>query len=93
MDKYIGNKKVIVDGIEAFLKKKRIKKGMFIDVFAGTTNVSQYFKQKGYGIICNDINEFSYIFGKVYIENNSFPQSILWKTIIFLVPLLFFYNH
>lgn len=74
MDKYIGNKKVIVDGIETFLKKKRIKKEMFIDVFAGTTNVSQYFKQKGYGIICNDINEFSYVFGKVYIENNSFPS-------------------
>lgn len=73
MDKYIGNKKVIVDGIETFLKKKRIKNGIFIDAFAGTTNVSQYFKQKGYGIICNDINEFSYVFGKVYIENNSFP--------------------
>lgn len=74
MDKYIGNKKVIVDGIEVFLKKKKIKKGMFIDIFAGTTNVSQYFKQKGYSIICNDINDFSYVFGKVYIENNTFPK-------------------
>lgn len=74
MDKYIGNKKVIVDGIEAFLKKKKIKKGMFIDIFAGTTNVSQYFKQKGYSIICNDINDFSYVFGKVYVENNAFPK-------------------
>ena len=74
MDKYIGNKKVIVDGIEAFLKKKKIKDGLFIDIFAGTTNVSQYFKQKGYGIICNDINDFSYVFGKVYVENNNFPK-------------------
>lgn len=74
MDKYIGNKKVIVDGIEAFLKKKKIKKRMFIDIFAGTTNVSQYFKQKGYSIICNDINDFSYVFGKVYVENNTFPK-------------------
>lgn len=74
MDKYIGNKKVIVGGIEAFLKKKKIEKGMFIDIFSGTTNVSQYFKQKGYSIICNDINDFSYAFGKVYIENNSFPN-------------------
>lgn len=74
MDKYIGNKKVIVDGIESFLKKKRIKNGMFIDAFSGTTNVSQYFKQRGYSIICNDINEFSYALGKVYVENNSFPN-------------------
>lgn len=84
MDKYIGNKKVIVDGIETFLKKKRVKKEIFIDVFAGTTNVSQYFKQKGYGIICNDINEFSYVFGKVYIENNSFPRfDLLLNSIYF----------
>lgn len=74
MDKYIGNKKVIVEGIEAFLKKKKVKNGLFIDAFAGTTNVSQYFKQKGFGIVCNDVNDFSYIFGKVYIENNTFPQ-------------------
>ncbi len=74
MDKYIGNKKVIVDGIESFLNKKGIKNGMLIDAFAGTTNVSQYFKQKGYSIICNDINEFSYAFGKVYVKNNSFPN-------------------
>ena len=68
MDKYIGNKKVILCGIDAFLKQKGVRNGLFIDVFAGTTNVSQYFKQKGYSIICNDINEFSYVFGKVYIE-------------------------
>lgn len=74
MDKYIGNKKAIVDGIDAFLKKKKINNGMFIDIFAGTTNVSQYFKQKGYGVVCNDINDFSYAFGKVYIENNTFPK-------------------
>lgn len=74
MDKYIGNKKVIVDGIEAFLRKKKIKNGIFIDVFSGTTNVSQYFKQKGYSIICNDINDFSYVFGKAYVENNTFPE-------------------
>ena len=74
MDKYIGNKKVIVDGIEEFLKSKDITQGLFIDVFSGTTNVAQYFKQRGYSIACNDINHFSYVLGKTYIQNNTFPE-------------------
>ncbi len=73
MEKYIGNKKSIVDGISAFLNAKGINKGVFIDVFSGTTNVGQYFKQRGYSVICNDINEFSFVLGKAYIENNTFP--------------------
>ena len=74
MDKYIGNKKKIVDGIEEFLVSKNIAEGIILDVFSGTTNVGQYFKQRGYSIISNDINEFSYILGKAYLENNEFPK-------------------
>lgn len=74
MDKYIGNKKVIVDGIKEFLEQKGILDGLIIDVFAGTTNVSQYFKQRGFDVISNDINEFSYVLGKAYLENNEFPS-------------------
>ena len=73
MDKYIGNKKSILEGIESFLNDKGIQNGLIIDAFSGTTNVGQYFKQRGFSIVCNDINDFSYILGKVYIENNSFP--------------------
>lgn len=76
MEKYIGNKKSIVAGIEKFLLQKGIHKGLFIDAFSGTTNVGQYFKQRGYSVICNDINEFSFVLGKVYIENNEFPAFI-----------------
>lgn len=74
MDKYIGNKKSILEGIEKFLIGKNVESGLIIDAFSGTTNVGQYFKQRGYSIISNDINDFSYVFGKVYIQNNEFPQ-------------------
>lgn len=74
MDKYIGNKKVIVDGIANFLKSKDVDSGIFIDAFSGTTNVGQYFKQRGYSVVSNDINAFSFVLGKVYIENNEFPR-------------------
>lgn len=74
MDKYIGNKKSILNDIEEFIKSKGVSKCVFIDAFSGTTNVGQYFKQLGYSVISNDINSFSFVLGKAYIENNEFPK-------------------
>lgn len=74
MDKYIGNKKAIVDGIYDLLVTKGTESGLFIDVFSGTTNVGQYFKQRDFSIVSNDISEMSFVLGKAYIENNSFPK-------------------
>lgn len=76
MDKYIGNKKSILPEIERFMRSKGIVDGLLIDAFSGTTNVAQYFKQKGFNIICNDANVMSFVLGKAYIENNSFPEYI-----------------
>lgn len=82
MEKYIGNKKSIVEGIDGFLNRKGINNGVIIDAFSGTTNVGQYFKQRGYSIVSNDINEFSYVLGKAYIENNIFPQFTMVRELI-----------
>lgn len=73
MDKYIGNKKSILKEIHEFLLQKKTESGVFFDVFAGTTNVGQSFKQKGYSVVSNDINEMSYALGMAYIKNNEFP--------------------
>ena len=82
MEKYIGNKKSILPDIEEFLITKKIQKGIFLDAFSGTTNVGQYFKQRGFDVISNDVNKFCYVLGKTYIENNSFPDfKELLKTI------------
>lgn len=43
------------------------------DAFAGTTNVGQFFKEKGYKVISNDINATSRLLGKVYLCQNSVP--------------------
>lgn len=73
MEKYIGNKKSILEDIEEFMLTKNINTGVFCDIFTGTTNVAQYFKQRGFSIISNDANEFCYPLQKAYIENNGFP--------------------
>lgn len=71
---YIGSKFSILDyideTIEDFVKPKD-NNIVFCDIFSGTGVVSKYFKRKGYNIIANDIEYFSYITVKHYIENNS----------------------
>ena len=69
---YIGSKYSILsyidEVIEDFVKTK--KNITFCDIFGGTGIVSKYFKEKGYNIISNDIQFFSYCILKYSIENN-----------------------
>lgn len=69
---YIGSKYSILsyidEVIENFTKPK--KNIVFCDIFAGTGSVSKYFKEKGYNIIANDIEYFSYATLKGLIENS-----------------------
>ena len=74
MEKYLGNKKSILNGIEEFMLRKEIRSGVFFDAFTGTTNVAQYFKQRGFQIISNDVNPFCYVLQDAYIASNKFPK-------------------
>ena len=69
---YIGSKYSILSYIdevlEDFVKPK--KTITFCDIFAGTGAVSKYFKEKGYNIISNDIEYFSYVTLKGLVENS-----------------------
>lgn len=69
---YIGSKFSILsyidEVVEDFTESK--KNITFCDIFAGTGVVSKYFKEKGYNIIANDIEYFSYATLKGLIENS-----------------------
>lgn len=70
---YIGSKLSILQYIDetiqdfAEIENNNIT---FCDIFAGTSSVGKYFKNKGYNIISNDIEYYSYATAKHYIENN-----------------------
>ena len=72
--RYIGNKENILDKIYSILESNGIRGNSFFDFFAGTTNVSQFFKSKGYRIFSSDILYLSYCLQKAYIENNDTPS-------------------
>lgn len=75
MEKYMGNKSKFCDVIYNEISKYIDLRGRtFFDPFSGTTNVSRYFKKNGANIICNDINDFSFVLAKTYIENCEIPD-------------------
>jgi len=59
--RYLGNKTDHLEFIEEVLDlyKDKLQPTLF-DGFGGTGSVTQYFNQKGYNVISNDINNYSY---------------------------------
>ena len=80
--RYIGNKENILNNIYSILEDNGIRGKSFFDFFAGTTNVSRFFKSKGYKVFSSDILYLSYCLQKAYVENNHEPTfSVLIPTL------------
>jgi len=75
---YIWSKKSLLEFIEKSIWKiVKEKNYTFSDLFAGTGIVWRYFKEKGHRVIANDLQYYSYVINKNYIENNS-PLEFRW---------------
>ncbi len=71
---YIGSKYSLLDflvnSIEEVAQVEDRENLVFGDLFAGTGIVGSRFKKMGYKVIANDIQHYSYVLNKHYIENN-----------------------
>lgn len=68
---YIGSKLSLLEFLEESINKVVDKNyDTFCDLFAGTGIVGSYFKKKGYRIIANDIQYYSYVLNRHYIGNH-----------------------
>jgi adenine-specific DNA-methyltransferase len=68
---YIGSKLSLLTFLEESINKVVDKDcNVLCDLFAGTGIVGSYFKKKGYKIIANDIQYYSFVLNKQYIENH-----------------------
>lgn len=71
---YIGSKHTLLPFIDECVNKVIVGDNQvetFCDIFAGTGAVGKYFKTKGYQIIANDIQYYSYVLNRQYIGNHS----------------------
>lgn len=71
--RYLGNKTRLINKIELFIEENNIKGKTFCDLFAGTSSVGDYFKNK-YKIISNDFLGYSAILSKGKLLNKDVPS-------------------
>lgn len=75
---YIGSKKSLLEFIEKAISKVVWEKDYtFSDLFAWTWIVWRHFKEKWHCVVANDLQYYSYVINKNYIENNK-PLEFLW---------------
>jgi len=68
---YIGSKLSLLEFLEDSINKVVDKNcNIFCDLFAGTGIVGSYFKKKGFSVIANDIQYYSYVLNRHYIGNH-----------------------
>ena len=68
---YIGSKLSLLEFLEQSINKVVDKNcHIFCDLFAGTGAVGSYFKRKGFKIVANDIQYYSYVLNRHYIKNH-----------------------
>jgi len=70
---YIGSKFKLSSWIEDEVKKvvgNDLSQKIFCDIFAGTGIVGRTFKKDVKKVISNDLEDYSYVLNKNYIENH-----------------------
>lgn len=83
---YIGSKLSLLKFLEDSIKVVAGKKPqVFCDLFAGTGIVGSYFKRKGYKIIANDIQYYSYVLNRHHIGNH---KQLTFSKLIEYIPEL-----
>lgn len=70
---YIGSKRGLLDFIDLAVSHCDVKKNniVFCDLFSGTGNVAKHYKKKGYQVIANDLEDFSFSLINHYIGNSN----------------------
>mgnify|MGYP000370248342 CR=1 FL=1 len=74
IQRYLGNKTSIIDPIIKEVNSLCEPGDRVCDIFSGTLAVSMALKKNGYRVVSNDINKFSYSFGKSFLVNNTIPD-------------------
>lgn len=78
---YLGNKRSLLNTIDQGLLKIEEECPIYsiIDLFSGSGVVSRFFKTKGYNVIANDQELYSYIINDCYLTNQSNFDEQLWE--------------
>lgn len=83
---YIGSKFSLLKFLdESIVSIAGDKPGVFLDLFAGTGAVGTHFKKRGYQVVANDFQHYSYVLNRHYIGNS---RKLTFKNLIAEIPAL-----
>lgn len=95
LQRYLGNKGKLVDDIMGVIDSLAEPGDYVFDAFSGSLAVSMALKKSDYKVIANDINLFSWVYGKAFLTNSKLPpielqnlglpranQSNSWKKVL-----------
>ena len=70
---YIGSKQSLLPFLEQTIDNvtSNAREGVFADLFAGTGAVGAAFRRKGYSVLANDIQHYSFVLNRHFVENPS----------------------
>lgn len=71
---YIGSKLSLLDEIRAMLQRQGVTGGTFCDLFSGTSVVAQMARQSGFQVIANDMQAYSVVMQKAFLETEGYPE-------------------
>ena len=87
--RYLGNKSRMINHISSFIDEYQITGEIFCDLFAGSSSVADYFKDR-YKIIANDLLVSSTIFAKAKLKNGNIPRFKKFKDKFKIDPFSYF---
>lgn len=73
MEKYLGNKTSLLPLLGQFVEQRAPDARSISDLFAGTTNVSRYFRLRNFDVAVGDLNRFTYILAHTYLGLRAYP--------------------
>ncbi len=84
---YIGSKLSLLEFLEDSIRQVVGEENnkVFCDLFAGTGIVGSYFKKKGFKIIANDIQYYSYVLNRHYVGNH---KILTFSKLVDIIPEL-----
>src|SRR4051794_6339105 len=73
LNRFIGNKKPILQPLLHEIEQLATPDDLVCDIFSGTLAVSLALKSRGFRVASNDINLFSYVYGRAFLTNSDVP--------------------
>ncbi|MFP5503570.1 MAG: DNA adenine methylase, partial [Candidatus Sericytochromatia bacterium] len=71
---YIGSKLSLLDEMRGMLQRQGATTGTFCDMFSGTTVVAQMARGAGFRVIANDMQAYSWVMQKAFLETEGYPD-------------------